>query len=194
MSIQQIKSSMIPAGEITASDLASSLDLTSKTVTLPPVSKGVLQSVYAKLNGTPSFAGNQSVWVDTGLSAAITPTSSSSKIMIMVSFIAYHSSSGADNNFRLLVNGEFFNVNTSPDSGSSTPNAIGSNFRGADEWNQGFRITYTTLHSPGTTSTQTYRLQATTEVSNLVMNRGNQSGNTRFGNSPAELVLLEVSA
>jgi hypothetical protein len=181
MPIQKIKSSMIPEGEIVASDLALS-------------SRGVLQAVYAKLNGTPSFAGAQSVWVDTGLSAAITPTSSSSKIIIMVSFVAYHATSGSDNNFRILCNGELINVNTNPDSGSSTANAIGSCFRGADEWLQGFRITYTTLHSPGSTSAQTYKMQATTEQNSLYMNRGSQSGNTRFGNPPAELVLLEVSA
>ena len=181
MPIQKIRSSMIPEGEIVASDLALS-------------SRGVLQAVYAKLNGTPSFSGAQNVWVDTNLTATITPTSSSSKIMIMVSFVAYHGTSGTDNNFRILCNGEYINVNTSPDSGSSAANAIGSNFRGADEWLQGFRITYTTLHSPESTSAQTYKMQATTELSTLYMNRGSQSGQTRFGNPPAELVLLEVSA
>ena len=74
----------LPDGSITADDLATSLDLTGKTVTLPSGTGGkVLQVVSTTAN--PSFTSTTSTsYVDSGLSLGITLTSSSNKVLILV--------------------------------------------------------------------------------------------------------------
>ena len=185
--------SLVQDGVVTAADLNSTLDLSGKTVTLPNDARGVIQSVYSKLNGTPSFNTGQDVWANVGFTVSITPTSTSSKLFFSVSFVAYHASSSIDSNFRVLLNDGYFNQNTSPVSGSS-PCAILGNLRGDFESIQGLRYTYTTVVEPNSTSQQTFKLQATTEGASLVMNRGQQGGLIRFGSPAAEMFVLEVLA
>jgi len=73
--------SLVQDGVVTAADLSSTLDLTGKTVTLPAGTGGkVLQVVHAGFNTYNENAS--STFADSLLTANITPTSASSKIMI----------------------------------------------------------------------------------------------------------------
>ena len=78
----------IADGDITAAKLGSTLDLSGKTVTLPAGTGGkVLQVVQGTLAGDlgASSTGSTS-YIDTGLTASITPTTSGNKILIFVSY------------------------------------------------------------------------------------------------------------
>ena len=187
--------SLVQDGVVTAADLASTLDLTGKTVSLAAGGTGygkVLQIVRGYLDTRPSFGANQNVWVDSGLTATITPSSTSSKILVHVSVAGWHSGGSVDSNFRLLVNGNYVNPPSSIPSGDSA--ALLGNWRGTSSVYEGsVRVTYPTLHSPNSTSAQTYKLQVTTEASSLVLNAGRQSGAGRFGATVSELILIEIA-
>jgi len=75
--------SLVQDGVVTAADLNSTLDLTGKTVTLPSgVGGKVLNVVYSTYNTDTPI--NSTSYVDSGLLAVITPTSTSSKILVMI--------------------------------------------------------------------------------------------------------------
>ena len=78
-----VTSAKISNGAVTATDLASTLDLTGKTVTLPAgVGGKVLQVVQGSLaSGTWSTTSGS--FVDTGLVANITPSSTSNKVLVI---------------------------------------------------------------------------------------------------------------
>ena len=76
----------LPDGSITADDLASTLDISGKTVTLPSNVGGITTGkVLQVVQGTTTIATNttSSTFIPTGLQATITPTSTSSKILII---------------------------------------------------------------------------------------------------------------
>jgi len=163
-------------------------------MTLPAGS--VLQATSGRLNGTPAVNSGGSTWVDV-FSASITPSSTTSKIIMMVTVMAYQSSAGADGNVRVLysIGGGAYNPvnpNTSPLATNSTGTLFG-NYRGGDEIYQGaIQAHWTTLHEVSTTSTVTYKVQGISEAT-LTFNRGFQTGQSRFGNPVSELVLMEIA-
>ena len=166
-------------------------------MTLPSgVGGKVLQATSGRLNGTPAVNSGGSTWVDV-FSASITPSSTTSKIIMMVTVMAYQSSAGADGNVRVLysIGGGAYNPvnpNTSPLATNSTGTLFG-NYRGGDEIYQGaIQAHWTTLHEVSTTSTVTYKVQGISEAT-LTFNRGFQTGQSRFGNPVSELVLMEIA-
>ena len=77
----------LPDGSVTADDLATSLDLTGKTVTLPSGTGGkILQVKQAVLSTTfeISTPANETYSELTGLSVTITPASASSKFLALI--------------------------------------------------------------------------------------------------------------
>ena len=74
----------LPDGSVAADDLASTLDLSGKTVTLPSGTGGkVLQVVY---DYTTSVATtSSSSFVDTGFQLSITPTDATTKMLLIFS-------------------------------------------------------------------------------------------------------------
>ena len=75
--------SLVQDGVVTAADLSSTLDLTGKTVTLPAGTGGkVLQVVQAIDTTNKVMSGT--TYVATNLTASITPTSTSNKVLAIV--------------------------------------------------------------------------------------------------------------
>jgi hypothetical protein len=183
-------------GAVTAGKLASTLDLTGKTVTLPAGTIVIPNYNYAQLNGTPSFTAAQSTWQDSGLSVTITPQFTSSRILILCQFAIYlENSVSADSNGRVMrsIGGGGYttiNPNTNPVSGSSEAGAVAGNLRDAASI-RGYMNTWHTLDHPNTTSSITYKLQVIGEV-NFFLNRPAQTGATRFGAPPSMISVLEV--
>lgn len=88
--------SLVQDGVVTAADLASTLDLTGKTVTLPAgVGGKVLQVVQTVKTDTFSVGGTTTFTEVTGLTVSITPTSASSKILVLAQITAGTSSYAA---------------------------------------------------------------------------------------------------
>jgi hypothetical protein len=112
---------------------------------------------------TDSFSTTSATLVDiTGLSATITPTNTSSKIMVLSSFIGSNASDSADQ-FQLVRDSTNIGVSTSGSTSNQTA-ILGSGASAA--------ITYTVsimfLDSPSTTSATTYKVQARTNCWNFV--------------------------
>lgn len=111
-------------------------------------SGSVLQVVSAS---TSTYAQTTlSTYSDTGLSATITPTSSSSKVMILISAGMGNTTGTANNNTRILR-------------GSTEVCSFSRVSHDAGDGNQGHE-SFTFLDSPSTTSATTYKLQFMTDT------------------------------
>ena len=93
MPLTKIKSLGITDGTILGTDVNSTFDLTGKTVTLPAGTGGkVLQVVHA--NTSTQVSNSTNTLADTTLTATITPSSTSNKILVLVSQNGLYKSSG----------------------------------------------------------------------------------------------------
>ena len=119
---------------------------------------------------TDGFSTTSSSLVDiTGLSATITPTNTSSKIMVFSSFIAANSSESAD---------AFQLVRDSTNIGVSTDGAVANqtSVYGSGATNNVYSASIMFLDNPSTTSSTTYKVQARRNSGTLYIGR-NASGN-----------------
>jgi hypothetical protein len=153
---------LVQDGTVTAADLASTLDLTGKTVTLPAGVGGkvlqVLQTVKSNYQSTTSNGGN---WVDiSGLSVSITPSSTSSKVLV---FANVQGHSNGNMFFRILRGSTAIGVGDVD--GSRAQAGAGDGFfdLGNDNHNQMYPMHF--LDSPSTTSSTTYKVQFVLEAS-----------------------------
>jgi len=192
----------IGAGEVTDAKLASTLDLSGKTMTygnLPaanltgslPAGMGgkILQAVTDTKVDT--FSTTSTSFVDvTGLSVSITPSSASSKILVMFS-ICFHASNAASGHIRFMRNSTMM---VQPTSASSRPLAHGSHFNISQESNlspTGFSF----LDSPSTTSAVIYKPQIrSADGSTMYLNRtALDYDNGYYGRHSSTIIALEVA-
>ena len=195
-----ISTAKIQSNAITDAKLASTLDLSSKTVTLPAGTGGkVLQVVQGFVGTTATIASsNTSNYADFGgLQASITPIATSSKILVQV-----------DVNFGFEVGTIHFQVVR-----GSTPIGVHTGTLGGTRIasSKSFRVaatpysiqsanaTLTHLDSPNTTSATTYKLQGTlgaTYNSNMYLNRPYHMGDANDYNarSSSTIILMEIAA
>lgn len=131
----------------------------------------VLQVVYGVT--TTAVGASSSTYIDTGLSASITPQSTSSKILVIVNHSTYTLTAGTTGGIQLFRNSTslqtFLDVGYNP----------GGNL--VSTW------ATSCLDSPATTSALTYKTQ---------QNRGLGAGYfyTQVNSNPGTIVLMEVSA
>ncbi len=151
----------------------------------------ILQVVQGTLDGT--FSTTSTSFVNIGLSAAITPAATSSKILVlaMINF-------GSDNNgnriiIRLVRTGDD-NILAGTGSGSRT--RASAQYATTDDGDMN-NVNLTHLDSPSTTSSTTYQVQCKVQSSSGTAKFGASGGD---GNSsieartPQRIVLLEVGA
>ena len=189
-----LTSSDIANGIVSVDKLTSTLDLSSNTVTLPSgVGGKVLQVVQATKQDTQDFALSTGTLSDvTGLSASITPSSSSNKVLVMFTVHIGQNSGGSAN--------AYININRGG-SDIFIGNASGSRTRGTSsvgmDMNSQYTLkiaTQTFLDSPSTTSATTYKLRAggfssrTFHINRTIVDAA--EGNT----ATSTLTLMEVSA
>ena len=180
---------------IPAADLASTLDLSSKTVTLPAGTGGKVLQVVST-SKTDVFSMSSSSWVDvTGLSASITPSSVSNKILCIVT------GNGGTNGSvsaaaRLVRDSTPIQVGDTASGFESVSSA--SLFSGSADGNNGEAIAISVLDSPSTTSAVTYKVQlkrleasGTVRVNAL----GNDNASASYSQrSASNITLMEISA
>ena len=184
MALTQVAGGML-AGSITSSQISSVAGSTitgSQSIpksTLPTGS--VLQVVSATYSTTVTIASTS--FVDTGLSCSITPTSSSSKILVLTSqpgLCVIGSNASRSNYIQLLRSSTaIFNWNW------ETNGAVGANGFRVDPYLA--NISY--LDSPATTSSVTYKTQA----------RGDSTADSlqtrwQWNGSISAMTLLEIAA
>lgn len=137
----------------------------------------VLQVVQG--TATTNTSSSSSSYVDVSLSASITPSATSSKVLAIVSAVAYiDASSGTRNLHVQLVRGATSIAEQEPALLSNTNGTTGSLAGG---------IGFSYLDSPSTTSATTYKIQACMkdQTSSFIFN---------YNNSLASIVLMEIGA
>ena len=173
----------LPDGSVTADDIASTLDLSGKTVTLPAGGTGygkVLQVVSTSGNNLETSTTSSS-FVTTNISASITPSSTSSKILIRVMTQLTNTTAGGEAWITLYRNGttnlaggsnETFGLYR--DAKSGTANYIG--IQAAIEY----------LDSPSTTSSTTYTV--------YLKKDGTGTAFVAFNGFTTTITLMEIAA
>jgi hypothetical protein len=167
-----IASADIGDGQITAGKLNSTLDLSGKSITLPAGTGGkVLQIVTVNSTNQQSFSSTS--FGATDLSVAITPSSTSSKILA----IGTTSLRNNTNGFTAITLYRD-STNLGPGNGMAYSKDFGTQWRGSAAFNY--------LDSPSTTSSITYSIRC----------RIQESGHTGYVNAEGAqgtLTLLEIA-
>jgi len=143
----------LPNGCVTADDLATTLDLSGNTVTLPSGTGGKVLQVVQNASLTSMLTiSTTGTWTDVG-DITITPSSTSSKIKItcMVPVLVYGSGGILRGSSRLVRSDGTIVWNT----GSYTEHV---HVRNADNEHNNM-MTFSAVDSPATTSAQTYKVQ-----------------------------------
>jgi hypothetical protein len=175
------------------------LDVASRGITKGSMPAGSILQVVSARNGD-FFSTTSTSWVDiTGLSVNITPTSSTSKVFVMVSFgrattSAYNLDFACS--IRVLANGsDALNINgNSSGSREKVAMVINGLAFNADHSPGGFGCSG--LESPGTTSTVTYKVQVRVQSPAFNMNgspNNVDSGSTYHGRSASSITVWEIA-
>jgi len=177
-------------GTIVGDDISSTLDLTGKTVTLPAGTGGkILQVVQG--TKTSAFSTSSTSWTTvTGLSASITPSSTSSKILVMCS-VPY--SNHSNTAFIRLTRGGTVLLEGDA-AGSRTQAMAASNDYGSEVNADVFSYTY--LDSPATTSSISYYPQVKSDAGATIgVNRTQYDADANYyGRFCSTVTLLEIGA
>ena len=194
--VSAVNTENINAGAVTGAKIANStIDLTSKITGILPAANGgtagtggggkILQAVGA-LQETNSYASSTSAWTGTGMSVAITPSSASSKILLMVTANGYQDTGS-----------QYYMFNVHRHSSSIAAEGSTSGATRLFDDTRGFGIIYGNsgdrfavvainhLDSPNTTSEIYY---------NCTHKKGGGSPNFNHSTPTSSMVVLEVSA
>jgi len=156
--------------------------------TLPTGS--VLQVVSTTI--TSFFSTTSTSFTDiTGLSVSITPTSSSSKILVLVTGSVSSALSSAISQYNLVRTSTSIYIGDAR--GSSTRSSAAGASVSADK---AISIAINFLDSPATTSATTYKLQMLSESASVAACIGGSSGSggAFAGSTPSTITVMEISA
>ena len=139
---------------------------------------------------TTRFYTNSTSYVDTGFSVDITPTSSSSKILIIGHSVAGISDAGYSVHVRLggTTSTNFYGTSTSNSEQQNTVSKKLAHTYGSDS------ISLSFLDSPASTSTQSYhwRLKSSSGGVNVMLG-GAWSNDSNVGNGITTLTVMEIA-
>ena len=189
-SITGLTAGGLPDGSVVAADLASSLDLTGKTVTLPSGTGGkVIGTKFQWMEATNTSTPSSNTWYNTGVVFTYTPVSSSSVLSISLT-----GTMGTTNNgvVRLLAGST--NVLDATPVGS-TSLGYGDMYAQNDSW--GWRNRNLNWHyAPGTSgSAITFTLQGLSTGTNNTFRLGRMTTTSNVYNitSGVQLTILECA-
>ena len=154
-------------------------------------SGSVIQVVSSVL--TSQVSSTATSYTNIGLSASITPTSASNKILAIVNIGMVNTNTNAGS-FLAIFRGA--NILSQGDASSSRQRTMsGSMFSSAD--NSGSPMTMVFLDSPNTTSSTTYDVRGANLENTLAwyINRSRNNENTSYGfTSVSTITLMEIAA
>jgi hypothetical protein len=164
----------------TASDVTITVPAVTGTMLTTKTAGSVLQVVQATYSTLTSIASTS--FTDTGLSASITPTSSSNKILVIVTQpVNFGRASTAINGYYQLLRGSSSVFNGGRSFG------LFVNTAGDMDNSQVLSVAY--LDSPATTSSTTYKTQA-----KLSTTANSASAAFQNDSAVASMILMEISA
>tara|TARA_Y100000401_G_scaffold38841_1_gene29363 strand:- start:18 stop:533 length:516 start_codon:yes stop_codon:yes gene_type:complete len=150
---------------------------------------GIIQIKRSTKTGTQSFSsqGYSETPTDiTDLSVSITPTSSSSKVFVIVEIGCFGSTGNAAMNFRIYRGSTLI----TPGGGGDNRHAAVC-FYNANNTSMGVPASMNVLDSPSTTSATTYKVTGFTNAGTMYINR--LPGDSAW-NSESRITVMEVSA
>jgi hypothetical protein len=151
----------------------------------------VLQVV--QVTKTDAFSTTSNSFVDiTGLSASITPTSATSKILVLSTVSAAGNNATCGYYLKLLRGSTDIFIG---DAAGSRIRVTASNINSDNNFFTTNGLTF--LDSPATTSSTTYKFQIATSfgTSTIGVNRSvNDTDNANTGRGPSSIVLMEIAA
>ena len=134
---------------------------------------GVIQTVYGSTNS--EVTSSSSTYSDTGLTATITPTSSSNKVLIMANIAT-----------ALKQNATYFKVRVMRGSTEIAKIDDGTGYTNNSNFSTGGSISCHILDNPATNSATTYKLQ-------FLSNSGGAVVKVQTNSATSTIVLQEVS-
>jgi hypothetical protein len=147
---------------------------------------GILQVVQTYSSTQISFT-NTGAWADSGISVTITPSSTSSRILIMTSFGSGQSASGYNNIFGFSRNGTVIGGNTGQNNA----------WVGEDGYGSANLATSAAMYvdSPATTSACTYMLLVRCDGNTGYLNRSGGGGGTSVGETTGstQIIVMEIA-
>ena len=175
---------------------STTIDATALTGNLPAISGASLTGVGKVLQvlstpKTDTFSTASTSYVDiTGLSVVITPTATSSKILVIANLNTGQSTTGNLSLFQLSGGNTASYIG---DTASARPrNTTGGMVTGTYDMKE-FSITY--LDSPSTTSATTYKVQMNTPAGTSYINRNSTDPNATAGHRFASsITVMEIGA
>ena len=154
---------------------------------------GILQVI--QVEKTDTFSSNSDTFVDlTGLSATITPSATSSKVLVQASVVF----GGSNDSYAAgqLVRGSTV-LGLAPADGDRTRSTFTLNWIGTSGQHKLSNLGFSYLDAPNTTSATTYKLQGRVHTGdsryftiNKTQNDGNQGWNQR---GTSRIILMEVA-
>ena len=163
-SITGLTAGGLPDGSVTADDLATNLDLTSKVLTGGGLLKQVVTTTMTDNFGTSTANVFEQI---TGLNTSITTTSDSSKVLIFLTVGQASTDSGASGSFALSRDGTRILVGAAAGNRGQTSIKFYSD---SSSHSSGF--SFIGVDTPGTAGTYTYGLQASAQnATTLYINR-----------------------
>lgn len=145
----------------------------------------VLQVVQGTLTGT--FSTTSSTYVDTGVSATITPTSNTSKILVFVSTMAGVST--VNDSFYSTIFRNSTNIYYGSDAGKAM---MGRQYQTNSGASDGWQLNLSYLDSPATTSATTYSLRIRTDGNGATLYVGRIVAANEAGGGVIQL--MEIAA
>jgi hypothetical protein len=163
-----------------------------QTVAGKPIlnSTGSILQVVQTVKTDTFSSTTTNTWIDiTGMTASITPSSASSRILIMASIYG----SSQSNSFVRLVRGS--TAICVGDASGSRPQTSSGSFYTYGDGNIANTQPITFLDTPATISSTTYKLQFWINGNNFYLNRGrSDTDNTDTARGASTITLMEVSA
>ena len=188
--ITGISAGGLPDGSVTATDLASSLDLTGKTVTLPSGTGGKILQVVQTVKTDTTSTTSTSFTDISGMSVSITPSSTSSKILVIPDLAI-----SAQNIYyaRLLRDSTVIYAGS-----SGTENTLYGGYAGdpgGGVFDYGLALASRLfLDSPATTSAVTYKCQYKAYANTIYLNRTRHTSNAYDIHTQSSITVMEVAA
>jgi len=189
-SITGLTAGGLPDGSVTAADIESSLDLTGKTVTLPSGTGGKILQVVQTVKTDTTSTTSTSFTDISGLSVSITPSSTSSKILVIPDLALSNNS---------IMYARLLRDSTVIYAGSSgTHNVLWGGYAGdpgGGVFDYGLMIVNRTiLDSPATTSAVTYKCQYKTYSNSIFLNSTRHLNNAYDIHTQSSITVMEVAA
>ena len=144
----------------------------------------VLQVVQGK--GFSSWSTNSTSWSNTGVTAAITPSSTSSKILVMVSIIfSFSTATRPRGGFRLHRDDDTIVAGTSDEGFHVHSLGSGGEYRA--------HMAFNYLDSPNSTSSQDYWIEGRTNAGQDTTSIGGHGGAGGSFVNPTTITLIEIA-